>query len=56
MIIVDDVNDNEPIVTADSTLVRILENTYLTLPIDRLMVNDIDLVRIKISKDGSVGV
>lgn len=50
MIIVDDVNDNAPVVTADTTDIRILENTYLTLPIDRLTVNDIDLVNEKIKK------
>lgn len=57
VLIVDDINDNSPTVDflvdiesedlledIDLTVVSIMEETYLTLPISRLIVNDIDLV------------
>lgn len=44
VLIVDDLNDNYPIVTASPQIIRIKEATYLTLPMDMLNINDIDLV------------
>lgn len=43
MLVVDDLNDNLPVVTVSDTTLRILEETPLTLPIKDLIVNDIDL-------------
>lgn len=44
VLIVDDVNDNYPEIEIVPNEIEILENTYLTLPLDRFIVNDIDLV------------
>lgn len=44
VLVVDDVNDNSPTVDMSPTTIRIMEETYLTLPISKLIVDDIDLV------------
>lgn len=40
----DDINDNYPEITATPLNIKFLEATYLTLPLDNFMINDIDLV------------
>lgn len=43
MLIVDDVNDNYPEIEIVPNEIEILENTYLTLELEKFIVNDIDL-------------
>lgn len=46
VLIVDDVNDNYPEIEIVPNELEILENTYLSLELEKFIVNDIDLVRL----------
>lgn len=45
VLIVDDDNDNFPEIDIVPNEIEILENKYLTLELEKFVVNDIDLVR-----------
>lgn len=46
VVIVDDVNDNYPEIEIVPNEIEIDENKYLTLELEKFIINDIDLVRL----------